>query len=563
MRRDKRAQKSHMFRNIIKTIVFLFLIGIIFYLAPNYVKTDEVKGKVNLIINNNNVTSKLKKDMYVNDKKVIYLSITDVKNYLDKYVYYDTQNKQVITTYGEKIAILATEKNVININNSTLNTLSGIEVKDNELYLPISQMSNVYNMEMTYITDKNTLVMDSLDKELIKADISQKVAVKYKDTIFSKTVDKVNKGSKVIVVEEKNGWSKIRTNAGKIGYVKTSKLQNKYYVRQNLNDVKKQSTAKINMVWDYFSEYGKAANRSDTTIDGVNVVSPSFFTVVKNGNGKINENVGNNGLNYINWAKQNNYKVWAMVSNNANKDTTSTILNSYTLRTNMINTIVSLANKYNLDGINIDFENMNESDKSMFSRFIIELEPKLKEAGKTLSVDVTAPDGGGDWSECYERDVIGNIADYIVFMAYDQNGAYSSKEGTTAGYNWVETNLNKFIKREEIPSNKIVLGMPFYTRLWKEENGNITSKTVNMKNIDTVIPSDIQRIWDDTLKQNYVEYTQDSAVYKMWIEDEMSIKEKVGLVRKYNLAGVASWEKDREKDTIWAVIKAELENQAN
>lgn len=563
MRRDKRAQKSHMFRNIIKTIVFLFLIGIIFYLAPNYVKTDEVKGKVNLIINNNNVTSKLKKDMYVNDKKVIYLSITDVKNYLDKYVYYDTQNKQVITTYGEKIAILATEQNVININNSTLNTLSGIEVKDNEIYLPISQMSNVYNMEMTYITDKNTLVMDSLDKELIKADISQKVAVKYKDTIFSKTVDKVNKGSKVIVVEEKNGWSKIRTNAGKIGYVKTSKIQNKYYVRQNLNDVKKQSTAKINMVWDYFSEYGKAANRSSTTIDGVNVVSPSFFTVVKNGNGKINENVGNNGLNYINWAKQNNYKVWAMVSNNANKDTTSTILNSYTLRTNMINTIVSLANKYNLDGINIDFENMNESDKSMFSRFIIELEPKLKEAGKTLSVDVTAPDGGGDWSECYERDVIGNVADYIVFMAYDQNGAYSSKEGTTAGYNWVETNLNKFIKREEIPSNKIVLGMPFYTRLWKEENGNITSKTVNMKNIDTVIPSDIQRTWDDTLKQNYVEYTQDSAVYKMWIEDEMSIKEKVGLVRKYNLAGVASWEKDREKNTIWAVIKAELENQTN
>ena len=563
MRRDKRAQKNYIFGNIIKTIIFIFLIGIIFYLAPNYVKTDEARKKINLVINNKNVTVKLKNDMYINDKKVVYMSITDVKNYLDKYIYYDTQNKQVITTYGEKIGILSTDKNIININNSTLNILSGIEVKNDEIYLPITQMATVYNMEMTYITDKNTLVMDSLEKELIKADVSSKVSVKYKNTVFSKTVDRVNKGSKVIVVEEKNGWSKIRTNAGKIGYVKTSKIQNKYYVRQNLNDVKKQSTAKINMVWDYFSEYGKAANRSSTTIDGVNVVSPSFFTVVKNGNGKINENVGNNGLNYINWAKQNNYKVWAMVSNNANKDTTSTILNSYTLRTNMINTIVSLANKYNLDGINIDFENMNESDKSMFSRFIIELEPKLKEAGKTLSVDVTAPDGGGDWSECYERDVIGNVADYIVFMAYDQNGAYSSKEGTTAGYNWVETNLNKFIKREEIPSNKIVLGMPFYTRLWKEENGNVTSKTVNMKNVDTVIPSDVQRTWDDTLKQNYVEYTQDSVVYKMWIEDEASIKEKVGLVRKYNLAGVASWEKDREKDTIWAVIKAELENQTN
>ena len=270
---------------------------------------------------------------------------------------------------------------------------------------------------MTYITDKNTLVMDSLEKELIKADVSSKVSVKYKNTVFSKTVDTVNKGSKVIVVEEKNGWSKIRTNAGKIGYVKTSKIQNKYYVRQNLNDVKKQSTAKINMVWDYFSEYGKAANRSGTTIDGINVVSPSFFTVVKNGNGKINENVGNNGLNYINWAKQNNYKVWAMVSNNANKDTTSTILNSYTLRTNMINTIVSLANKYNLDGINIDFENMNESDKSMFSRFIIELDPRMKEIGVVVSVDVTAPDGDPNWSLCFDRNVIGDVADYLIFMA--------------------------------------------------------------------------------------------------------------------------------------------------
>ena len=106
----------------------------------------------------------------------------------------------------------------------------GIEVKNDEIYLPITQMATVYNMEMTYITDKNTLVMDSLEKELIKADVSSKVSVKYKNTVFSKTVDRVNKGSKVIVVEEKNGWSKIRTNAGKIGYVKTSKIQNKYYV---------------------------------------------------------------------------------------------------------------------------------------------------------------------------------------------------------------------------------------------------------------------------------------------------------------------------------------------
>ena len=247
-----------------------------------------------------------------------------------------------------------------------------------------------------------------------------------------------------------------------------------------------------------------------------------------------------------------------MVSNNSYKETTSKVLNSYTSRTNLINNIVNLANKYNLDGINIDFENMNESDKDVFSRFIIELEPKLKEAGKILSVDVTAPDGGETWSMCYDRNVIGDVADYIVFMAYDQYGSSSPKEGTTAGYNWVETNLNKFLNREEIPSNKIILGIPFYTRLWKEENGKITSQTVNIKDVNKVLPEGITKTWDNELKQNYVEYNKDGATYKIWIEDETSIKEKVGLVNNYNLAGTAAWEKDRETENIWTVINQEL-----
>ena len=109
-----------------------------------------------------------------------------------------------------------------------------------------------------------------------------------------------------------------------------------------------------------------------------------------------------------------------MVSNNSYKDTTSKILNSYRLRTNLINNIIYAATIYNLDGINIDFENLKKEDKDVFSRFIIELKPKLKEAGIVLSIDTTALDGGDDWSECYDRNLIGNVADYLAFMAYDQ-----------------------------------------------------------------------------------------------------------------------------------------------
>ena len=144
---------------------------------------------------------------------------------------------------------------------------------------------------------------------------------------------------------------------------------------------------------------------------------------------------------------------------------------------------------------------MNTSDKDMFSRFVIELKPKLQEAGKILSVDVTAPDGGSNWSNCYDRNIIGDVADYIVFMAYDQYGISATDPGTTAGYNWVENSLKKFIDREEINSEKIILGIPFYTRLWEESNGKTTSKIVNMKSIDEVLPDNVNKQWNDELKQ--------------------------------------------------------------
>ena len=144
-------------------------------------------------------------------------------------------------------------------------------------------------------------------------------------------------------------------------------------------------------------------------------------------------------------------------------------------------------------------------------------------------------------------------------MAYDQYGNGSNKVGTTAGYNWVENNIKKFIGQEDIKSDKIILGIPLYTRLWKEtRSGDITSSVVNMNSIENVLPDDVEKKWDEDLKQYYVEYKEGNITYKMWIEDEESIKQKVSLVNKYNLAGVAAWEKDREKDNIWTIINEEL-----
>ena len=269
--------------------------------------------------------------------------------------------------------------------------------------------------------------------------------------------------------------------------------------------------------------------------------------------------MGNEGIEYIKWAHSNGYKVWPSISNNSYIQTTSDIMNDYKLRQILIENIVNLIEKYNLDGINIDFEYMFMDDKELFSRFIIELAPRLNEIGATLSVDVTAPDGSPNWSLCYNRHVIGKIADYIVFMAYDQHGGSSEKIGTNSGYDWIETNINKFIgTQEEIDAEKVILALPFYTRVWKEKNGELDNIAVAMKDIQDVIPSNASIEWDDELKQYYIEYDQNGATYKLWSEDEKSLEAKLSLIDKYNLAGAAYWQKDMETSNIWKIISEKL-----
>ena len=219
---------------------------------------------------------------------------------------------------------------------------------------------------------------------------------------------------------------------------------------------------------------------------------------------------------------------------------------------------MKLVNSYAIDGINIDFENMYETDKEVFSRFLIELAPRLKECSKVLSVDVTAPDGSPEWSLCYDRYKIAQAADYIIFMAYDQYGTSSTKAGTTAGADWVEVNIKKFLGQEGVEADKLILGMPFYTRLWRETSGTPKSDVVLMKSINSYIPEGVEKTWDEDLKQYYIEYEKGGTTYKMWLEEETSIKAKFDLMNKYKLAGAAYWQKDFESQTIWNVVKEEI-----
>jgi len=554
-RESRNIQKKNIKKIIALLVIILVLIIsiVIFVISRNKLDTS----KTRLIINNNNVTERLKQEVLI-ENNIIYLSINDIKNFFDEYLYFEKEINKIVTTYGSKIAEIGFEEKSININGAKKEIFATAIEKNEITYLPISEMRDVYNIEIKYNNEDNVITMDSLNKELIKADMLKNSSVKSQPKFLSRKLDKIKRGEGVVIITEtENGWAKVRTEAGIMGYVKKDKLTNIITLRENL--VQKERTEKVSLVWDYFSQYAKAPDRTSENIEGIKIVSPAFFYITEKG--EFKENIGNAGKEYIEWAHSKNYEVWPMVSNaEAGIEMTSKILNSYEARRNLVEKIVAMCVKYELDGINIDFENMYQEDKDLFSRFIIELTPRMKDIGVITSVDVTAPDGSETWSLCYNRNVIGDVADYIIFMAYDQYGISSKKPGTTAGYNWVETSIKKFVGvQEDIDSNKVILGIPFYTRIWTiTSNGEASSKVINMKEIESIIPDNVQKVWDEELKQYIIEYTSGNTTKKIWIEDLDSIKQKLSLVSQYELGGVACWEKDRETEEVWSLIKENL-----
>lgn len=559
-RREKKSVKGNwIFKIIVVAIVLLAAIFVI-KIAGNY-KNNDIVGKVNLIINNSNVTADLRQDVFVDENGVIYIAKEDIENFFDNYIYYDEKYNQIITGSSTKIANMVVGENSATVNSAEVKLKSPVIEKENKYFIPFSELKSVYNVDIEYIN--NRVVVDSLDRKYQIATVAKDISIKSKPTSLSRTVDKIKAGDAVVISNRKDdlvksGWKKIRTSNGSLGYVKEDNLGKINTIRDDMVETSKVE-GKVSLAWEYFSDYGSAPERSGA-MDGVNVVSPTFFRLEQLGKGNVKENVGTAGINYINWAHNNGLKVWAMISNESMLDTTSEIMNDYKLRNKLINNIVNLVVKYNLDGINIDFENMYMEDKAMFNRFLIELEPRLNEMGKVLTVDVTAPDGSETWSMCFDRNTISKVADYIIFMAYDQYGASSNKEGTTAGRDWVEANITKFLGQEGVNPDKLVLAVPFYTRLWKEANGKVSSETVDLKDVDKVIPANVEKKWNDNLKQYYIEYTQNGAVYKMWIEDLKSISAKLDLINKYKLAGAAYWEKDRESPEVWDIVKEKLGN---
>lgn len=544
---------------VIFILLFIILISCFFFFLNFYTVSPLPEDKPALIIENTVITEGTP---FIIENNQVFLPYNIIKEYLDPYIFWDVaENKITITTF-DKTVRLATESLTAFINNKPVEISFPAKKVTTRPYIPIDLLENLYDIKVKVISDKNRVIIDkNLSVRRIGTITSNEITMKLSPTWFSAPVARLTKNDTLTVYSLEDGWVQVRTDEGLIGYVPEQKLEVFEMPKKPDNEPMPKrynpGRGKLNMVWDYI--YKVTPDKSmEKSPAGLDIISPTWFSIV-DGQGTIESKAD---ISYIQWAHNNNLAVWALINNNFDPDITHEFLSSSETRDKIIRQILMYAELFRLDGINIDFENVYFEDKDLLVQFVRELTPILHEAGIVVSMDVTSKSTSPNWSLCYDRKELGKVVDYMILMAYDEHWATSPVSGSVASIGWVKQGIVTLL--EDVPPEKVILGLPFYTREWEEtptENGNITvkSRALSMTQAKQILKqNDTHMSWDEKAGQNFAYYTKGDKVYKIWLEDEKSIKLKAALVKKYDLAGAAAWRKGFEEPKIWEVLYNEL-----
>ncbi|MFA7412338.1 MAG: glycosyl hydrolase family 18 protein [Tissierellaceae bacterium] len=491
---------------------------------------------------------------------LVYISLAVVEYYIDENIFYDDLEEILIITNEEKVLRYRLDDKVASINSKEFLIENTIKKYDHRIYIPVDILLKNYEIDIDFFEDTGAVVIDFKDIHYLKGEIIGEGAVLRSDLSLESPIiyNQLDMGFVLNIYSEYEYWYKVRTLDGVPGFIEKKFIKINYSndmfkVKIPVTITSGESEKKINMTWDY--TYGKVKGSNNIALlAGVNVVSPTWFSVVDT-DGRI-LNKGNK--EYARKYHEMGYEVWPLIDNDFNPDLTHDLLMKSTTREKLITDILELVLDYDFQGINIDFENVHLKTKDYLTQFVRELYPIFKQHGLRVSMDVTGISTSENWSLSYDRKRLSEAVDYMMLMAYDQHWASSPVAGSVAEYPWVENSILGVL--EYIPSHKLVLAVPFYTRLWLEKDGNVSSQALTMETANKFIGENkIDLIWSDESFQYYGEIEKNNTVYKIWLESIESLESKVSLIHKYDLAGLASWRKGFETSDIWGAIAEVLE----
>lgn len=537
---------------VVVLVILVAVLGIVTHVVMKYIPSGEkmdlneyygemADGEIAIVLG----TEKLDERGLVDGDRV-YLPLNVVNTYLNQRYYWDSANQQVLYATPSELTTVAASSE------------SGDQVwlKDDTVYLNLTYIQQYTDID-AYISKEPYRIAIQYQFDNIKTvTVKKNTSIRYRGGIKSPVVTSVKKGAQLRLIEELDNWDQVATDDGYIGYIDKKNVGKASETTFDRNFEREQYSyltmdGKVNMVWHQVTSTDANAYFADATANmtGVNVISPTWFYLLD-----TSGNIANiSSADYVAQAHEKGLKVWGLIDNFTQEVSTTETLSNTAARQNIISQLIQAATSVGMDGINVDFESLSEDVGIHFLEFLRELSIECHKNNLVLSVDNPVPE---DFTSHYDRAEQGRVVDYVIIMGYDEHYV-GSEAGSVASLPWVEQGIQDTLA--EVPAERVINAVPFYTRLWRNTGGNVTSEAIGMDQAQQVISeNNVETYWDKTTSQNYGKYDIDNSTYQIWIEDSQSIAEKVKLVSKYNLAGVSAWKLGFENSGIWQVISDNL-----
>ena len=535
-------------------VILVAIFGIVTHVVMKYIPSSEkmdlneyygemADGEIALVIG----TEKLEERGLVDGDRV-YLPLDVVNTYLNQRYYWDSANQQILyATPSELTSVSASSE-----------AGDKVWVKDDKVYLNLTYVQEFTDLDAYITKDPYRIAIQYKFKNVKTVTVKKNTSIRYRGGIKSAILTSVKKGTKLRLIEEMENWDQVATDDGYIGYIDKKKVGEAEKTKFERSFNREQYSyltmdSKVNMVWHQVTSTDANAYFADATANmtGVNVISPTWFYLTDT-SGNIASIAS---ADYVSQAHEKGLQVWGLIDNFTQEVSTTETLSSTAARQNIISQLIQAAKDVGMDGINVDFESLSEDVGIHFLEFLRELSIECHKNNLVLSVDNPVPE---DFTSHYDRAEQGRVVDYVIIMGYDEHYV-GSEAGSVASLPWVEQGIQDTL--DEVPAERVINAIPFYTRLWRTTGGNVTSEAIGMDQAQqTIADNNVETYWDKTTSQNYGKYDIDNSTYQIWLEDAQSVAEKVKLVSKYDLAGVSAWKLGFENSGIWQVISDNLNN---
>lgn len=581
-RMRRRRKRQRMIRFVLLIILIIAAIaGIILWkrYSPSKEQYDmkkyygiEKDGQVGITVDNKVVEAEGK---LAGGK--VYVAYNIVRDYINSRFYWDPNENVLLYMLPEDmISVDVGSKDYSISRKKKSEDYVILKTEGNTAYIALDFVQQYTNIDYEVSNNPDHVMIRTKWGKTDVATVKKNTQVRYQGGVKSPVLAELKKKDEVTVVESEQNWKKVRTADGVIGYVKNKALKNeekknitRKFEEQDYSNISKEYT--INMAWHNVTnqDANNAVAQRIAQTKGLTTLAPTWIHVADT-NGNISSIAS---ADYVSYAHKQNVEVWMTVRDfdgGISSEKESYELLSYTSRREtLITQLIAEALRVGVDGINVDFEKISDKCGEHYIEFIRELSVKCRQNGLVLSVDNYVPKS---FNTQYDRKEQGIVADYVVIMGYDEYYAGSPEAGPVSSYNYVKEGITETLK--EVPAEKVISGIPFFTRLWKETpkteeelksdkgtdaeqySATVESDAYGMDNAQAIVKqAGVDTTWDKKAGQNYATWEADGSKYEIWLEDSKSIEAKLKLMKKYKLAGTAEWSLGQESSDIWNLIQ--------